>query len=142
MKTTLQYNLPNNIVTKSAHSASKLSNKFNIKSKIKHYHQHDVIYYVKYPEEICREDYIGETGRRLSERVIDHSGRDKNSHVLKHYIEKDYKLPSLENFIIKHSREICYAKSVKCLRWSFLQKQLILWPFTVFKKGFILGVFD
>ena len=100
MKTTLQYNLPNNIVTKSAHSASKLSNKFNIKSKIKHYHQHDVIYYVKYPEEICREDYIGETGRRLSERVIDHSGRDKNSHVLKHYIEKDYKLPSLENFII------------------------------------------
>ena len=100
MKTTLQYNLPNNIVTKSAHSASKLSNKFNIKSIIKHYHQHDVIYYVKYPEEICREDYIGETGRRLSERVIDHSGRDKNSHVLKHYIEKGYKLPSLENFII------------------------------------------
>ena len=27
----------------------------------------------------CREEYIGETGRVLSERVIDYSGRDKFS---------------------------------------------------------------
>ena len=66
MKTTLKYNLPNNIVTKRAYSASKLSNKFNIKSKIKQDHQHDVTYYVKLPATTCREDYIGDTGRRLS----------------------------------------------------------------------------
>ena len=40
MKTTPKYNLRNNIVTKSAYSASKLSNKFNITSKIKQDHQH------------------------------------------------------------------------------------------------------
>ena len=37
---------------------------------------------------------------RMSERVIDHSGRDKNSHVLKHCIKKEHKLPSLKNFMI------------------------------------------
>ena len=100
MKTTNKYNLPNNVVTKSAYSTSKLSNKFNIKSKIKHDHHHDLTYYVKCPVETCREDYIGETGRRLSERVIDHSGHDKNDHVPKQCIEKEHKLPSLEDFII------------------------------------------
>ena len=64
MKTTLKYNLPNNIVTKSAHSASKLSNKFTIISKIKHDHHYDVAYYVKCPVETCREDYIGETKKK------------------------------------------------------------------------------
>ena len=97
MKTTLKYNLPNNIVTKSAYSASKRS---NIKSKIKQDHQHDFTCYIKCPKGTCREDSIGETGRRLSERVIDHSGRGKNSHVLKQCIEKEHNLLSLEDFII------------------------------------------
>ena len=100
IKKPLKYNLPNNIVTKSAYSASKLSNKFNIKSKIKQDYQHDVTYYVKCSEEICTENYIGETGRRPSERVIDHSGRDKTSHVLRQCIEKEHKLPSLKGFMI------------------------------------------
>ena len=99
MKTTLKYNLPSNVVSKSAYSASKLSNKFNIKWKIKHDHHH-VTYYVKYPVETCREDYIRERGWRLSEWVIDHSGRDKKSHVLKHCNENEHKLPSFEDFII------------------------------------------
>ena len=97
MKTTLKNNLLNNIVTKSASSASI---KFNIKLKIKQDHQNDVTYYVTCPEESCRENYIGKKGRRLSERAIDHSGRDKNFHVLKHCIEKENKLPSLEDFMI------------------------------------------
>ena len=97
MKTTLKYNLPSNVVSKSAYSASKLSNKFNIKWKIKHDHHH-VTYYVKCPVETCREDYIHERGWRLSEWVIDHSGRDKKSHV--HCNENEHKLPSFEDFII------------------------------------------
>ena len=97
MKTTLKDNLPSNIVTKSAYPASNLSNKFNIILKIKQDHQHDVTYYAKCPGEVCREDYIGETRRRLFAGMIDHSGRDKNSHVLKHCIEKVHKLPSLED---------------------------------------------
>ena len=80
----------------------------------------------------CREEYIGETGRVLSERVIDYSGRDKNSHVLKHCIKKEHKLRSLKKFmnlrtdhkknsiitayqmktlILKHAREICSVKT-------------------------------
>ena len=96
MKTTLKHNLPNNTIMKSAYSASKLSSKFNIKSWIKHDHHHYVTYHFKCPVETCREDYMGETGRRLSGSMIDHSGCDKNSHVLKHCIEKEHKLPSLE----------------------------------------------
>ena len=84
----IQFFKQRTVVTKSAYSVRELSNKFNIKSKIKQDHQHDVTYYVKCPEETCREDYIGETGRRLSEPVISHSGRDKNSHILKHCLEK------------------------------------------------------
>ena len=40
METTPKYSLPNNMVTKLAYSASKLRNKFNIKSKIKQDYQH------------------------------------------------------------------------------------------------------
>ena len=72
----------------------------NIKPKIKQDHQDDGTYHVKCPEESCREDCMGETRRRLSECVIDYSGHDKISHVLKHCIEKEHKLPSLENFMI------------------------------------------
>ena len=61
MKTTLKYNLPNNAVSKSTYSTSKLSKKFNIKWKIKHDHHH-ATYYVKCPVDPCREDYIGERG--------------------------------------------------------------------------------
>ena len=85
MTTTLKYSLPNNVVTKSAYLASRVSNKFNMKSKTKHDDHHDLTCYVKCSVQTCREDYIGETGRRLSECVIDHSGCDKNYHVLKHY---------------------------------------------------------
>ena len=134
MKTTLKYNLPNNIVTKSAYSASKLSNKFNIKLKIKQDHQHDVTYYVKCPEETCRFDYISETGRRSSESVIDHSGRDKNSHVLKHCIGKEHELPSLENFMIlgtnykknKFRRKITESLYIKEKRSSKTLKKNLL----------------
>ena len=108
--------------------------------QIKQDHQHDVTCYVKCPDESCREDYIGATGRRLSEFVIGHSGRDKNSDLLKRCIEKEDKLPSLEEFMIletnykknkfrrkkfrvavyqgktlimKHPREICSDKTVQ-----------------------------
>ena len=36
--------------------------------------------------------------RRISERVLDHSGRDKNSHFLKYQIEKEHPYPQYENF--------------------------------------------
>ena len=62
------------------YTGTKLGTKFNnIKDLVKISHQHDIVYYVACPEPGCVEDYIGETGRRLNKRVIDHNGRDKKS---------------------------------------------------------------
>ena len=36
-------------------------------------------------------DDIGETVRKINERIKDHTGTDTNSHLLKHSIEKGHK---------------------------------------------------
>ena len=67
--------LPCNVKTSTAYSGTKLSSKFQLKDQTKKYHQHDAVYYAKCPEEQSTEDYTGEAGRRLIERVKDHSGK-------------------------------------------------------------------
>ena len=61
--------LPCNVKTCTAYSGTKLSTKFQLKDLTKKDHQHDVANYAKCPEEQCTEDYTGETGRHLIERV-------------------------------------------------------------------------
>ena len=63
-------------------------------------HQHDITYCVECPEENCNENYLGETGRRLSERVIFHNCWDKNTHIFKHSVERERRPPSLQKFSI------------------------------------------
>ena len=70
-----------------AYTGRKLSTCFQIKHKNKFYHQSGLVYYAKCPSEICDENYVGESGRRIAERVIDHNGRDHKSHILKHSLE-------------------------------------------------------
>ena len=48
----------------------------------------------------CVEDYIGETGRQLNERVIDNNGRDKKSHLYKHLQESNHPCVALSDFKI------------------------------------------
>ena len=48
----------------------------------------------------CYKNYVGETGRRLSERVIDHNGLDKSSHIFKHSVEREHRPPTLQEFSI------------------------------------------
>ena len=86
MKKALKSKLPNSIVTKSAYSAVRLKDKFNIKTKTLKEHN---TYYVECPEENCNKNYVGQTVCRLSERVIGHNGRDKNSHIFKHCVERE-----------------------------------------------------
>lgn len=45
---------------------------------------HDLIYHTVCPDENCNADYVGESARRLEERLKDHNVRDINSHMLKH----------------------------------------------------------
>ena len=105
-KTTLHRSLPNNIETKLVHTGTKLGSNFQIKVKTKFEHKHDLVYYVKCPE--CQEDYIGEIGRRLHERICDHSGKDSKSHMLKHSLENNHKQVSFEDF---HILRNCYFNS-------------------------------
>ena len=98
MKKTLKSKLPDNIVTKSAYMATRLRDKFNIKTKIVKEHHHDISYCVECPEENFNENYVGKTGLRLSKRVISHNGGDTNFHILKHSVEREYMAPSLHAF--------------------------------------------
>ena len=51
-------------------------------------HKHDIIYLATCPKDNCSENYIGESGRRISKRIIDHHNRDQKSHIFKHSFEK------------------------------------------------------
>ena len=123
-KTTLHRSLPNNIEAKVVYTGTKLGSNFQIKDKTKFDHKHDLVYYVKCPE--CQEDYIGEIGRRLHERICDHSGKDSKSHMLKHSLESKHKQVSFEDFRIlrngytnsKIKRKISEALFIKELRLS------------------------
>ena len=53
-----------------------------------------------------------ETAQRLSERVLEHNGRDAKSHLVKHAIEKCYKYPKIEDSNVK--------KFETCLRKCFI----------------------
>ena len=46
--------------------------------KTKKEHHHDLTYSVKYPMKNCLESDNGETGRRLIERINEHSWKDIN----------------------------------------------------------------
>ena len=60
--------------------------------------------YGKCPNPNCKDDYIGETDKRVIERVTNHNKRDKKSHMLKtsrvklhtHVWEYDSKLLSIK----------------------------------------------
>ena len=90
--------LPNNTKIEVTFKITKLSSCFNAKDKIDFEHNHDLIYHTKCPEPTCIEDYVGESARRITERIKDHSGRDHTSHVLKHSIEKSHKNINIIDF--------------------------------------------
>ena len=58
------------------------------------------MYYTKCPETFCTENYLDETGRRIIERVADHAGKDKQSHLLKHALTRHHRHVDLGNMKI------------------------------------------
>ena len=92
--------LSRSIKTCISYSGTKLSSRFQLKDHTKKDHQHDVVYYVKRPEEQYTEDYTGESGRRLMERGKGHSGKDLKSHLIKHSVETTHKMFTLDDFKI------------------------------------------
>ena len=73
--------LPPEIKTQVAYPGKKVSTCFNVKHQSKFEHHHYVVYYADGPHEKCIENYAGESGSRVSERIKHHNSRD-----LKYYI--------------------------------------------------------
>ena len=72
------------------HIGTKLASNFNNKDFTKKEHKYDLVYSVKCREETCTETYNGETGRRLVERIDEHGGKGKNSHVFQHSVKSNH----------------------------------------------------
>ena len=90
MKKQLKKTLPGDVNTMISYKSTKLSTKFPVKDKTDFQHKNNVVYHSKCPSEGCHENYIGETNRRIVERIQDYNNRDKNSHLLKHAREKGH----------------------------------------------------
>ena len=88
LKKILKSLLPSTVKANIGFTGKKLSRCFQIKDQTKFEHKHDIIYLATCPEDNCSENYIGKSGRRISERIIDHNGKDKKSHIFKHSSEK------------------------------------------------------
>ena len=83
------------------YTGTKLGTKFNsIKDPVKKSHQNDVVYYATCSEQDCVEDYTGETGRTLNDRVIDHNWREKKSRLYKNSQESNHPCAALSDFKI------------------------------------------
>jgi len=91
-----------------AYKAKRLASSFNLKDKIEKKYQHNVVYRVDCPD--CDNFYIGESGRRIEERVFDHAGRDRNSHVYKHSLATGHNEISMDNVTIINSNFSNYYK--------------------------------
>ena len=116
--------LPEGHTTKIVYSGKKLGSYFNIKNQTKMQHQNGLIYYTECPENECMENYVGETERRLQERVDEHGGKDNKSHALKHTYESGHKGVSINDFKVlkkvfknhKMKRKISEALLIKKIK--------------------------
>ena len=45
----------------------------------------------------CNDHYLGETGSRISERVIDYPGKDSNSNFFKHFVQSRHPVLDIKN---------------------------------------------
>ena len=70
----------------------KLRYFFNVK--------HDAVYRSVYATADSNANYIVECARRLNERVKDHNGQDRKSHMVKHTIDCGHEPVSKDNFKI------------------------------------------
>ena len=90
--------LPQNHTAQQAYKSRKLGFAFDIKDQTKLEDKHDLTYLVKCPEKTCSETYLGETARRLNERIIEHAGKDNKLHIQKHTPQSGHSSVSPKDF--------------------------------------------
>ena len=98
---------------------------FNIKDQTKLEHNKDLTYLVKCPEKTCSENYLEETARRINERVLEHAGKDKKLHMLRHTLQSGHPSVLLNEFKI-HGKGFNNNRLKKKLSEALLIKQY--WP--------------
>ena len=92
--------LPQYIVPTAVFAGSKLSSKLQVKDRTIFSHNDDIIYHGNCPENYCPNNCIGETARRISERVLDHTGKGINSHLYKHSFETGHQTLEISDYRI------------------------------------------
>ena len=92
--------LPEHHLSRHVYSSKKLESFFNIKHQTKLEHNNDLTYLVKCPEKTWSEKYLGETARRINERVLQHAGKDKKPHMLQHTLQSGHPSVLLNEFKI------------------------------------------
>ena len=100
MKKRMKCLLPTGIATKIAYLGNKLITCFRVKDVTEFKHNHDIIYQGRCLEIGCNDHYLGETGFRISERVLDHAERDQNPYLFKHSIESGDPVLDMNNYKI------------------------------------------
>ena len=85
------------------YTGTKLGTKFKVNDKTKKDHHHDFTYSVKCPMKNCLDSYNGESGRRLIERVNEHSGKDINSHIFQNSMAANHPSVTLDDFTVLSS---------------------------------------
>ena len=98
MRKRLNVVLPRNVKIWTCYTGKRFNSCFKIKDKKKFDHEHDLVYHGRSPEESCTDEYIGESGRRVIERVKDHNESDKSSHMLRHSIKKNHAKVTANDF--------------------------------------------
>ena len=88
LKRNLSRALPTNIQTRIVYTRTNSSSQLkNIKDPTPFEEQHDIVYHSFCSTENCNKNYIGESARRLNERINYHNCWDCKSHFFKHSVE-------------------------------------------------------
>ena len=104
MKKRFRNLLPQCIAPNVVFTDSKLSSKFQLKDRTIFRHNHNIIYHGNCPENGCPDNYVWETARRISERVLGHTGKDISSHLYKHSIETGHQTLEISDYQITGNR--------------------------------------
>ena len=100
IKTSPKKSLPEKHDVRIILTGTKLSSHFNITDDTNTQHKHDLVYFSRCPSTTCTDSYIGETARHLTERVVDHAGRDMKLHIIRHCLNSNHETVNIEHFKI------------------------------------------
>ena len=100
----------------------KLSNLLEIKDRTKFAYQYDVKYERNSQEDNCTDNYITQTTRRISGRIVEHNGRGQTFSLLKHSCSKHHQNAGTTDFKILSSDFKNLTFNVKLQKYSSLDR--------------------